>query len=50
VSIGALRATMLPWEPRFRGSNPVEASGFFQDVKVVSTIPPGQTLSYGSQA
>ena len=30
---------------RFAGSNPAEVDGFFQDVKILSTSPPGGTLS-----
>ena len=30
------------------GSNPTEVDGFFQDVKILSTSPPGGTLSWGS--
>ena len=35
--------------PRFASSNPAEVDGFFQDVKIVSTSPPGGTLSRGSR-
>ena len=28
------------------GSNPAEVDGLFQDVKILSTIPPGATLSW----
>ena len=30
-----------PRDPRFAGSNPAEVDGFFQDVKILSTSPPG---------
>ena len=30
---------------RFAGPNPAEVDGFFQDVKILSTSPPGGTLS-----
>ena len=30
-----------------RGSIPAEVDEFFQDVKILSTIPPGGTLSLG---
>ena len=36
-------------DPRFMGSNPSEVDGFFQDVKILSTIPPGGTLSCESR-
>ena len=36
-------------DPRSAGSNPAEVDGFFQDVKILSTSPPGRTLSWGSQ-
>ena len=29
---------------RFGGSNPAEVDGFFQDVKILSTSPPGGTF------
>ena len=35
---------------RFAGSDPTEVDGFFfQDVKILSTSPPGGTLSWGSR-
>ena len=36
-------------DPRLAGSNPAEVHGFFQDVKILSTSPPGGTLSWGSR-
>ena len=30
-------------DPRFAGSNPAEVDGFFQDIKILSTSPPGGT-------
>ena len=33
--------TFLPRDPRFAGSNPTEFDGFFQNVKILSTGPPG---------
>jgi hypothetical protein len=36
-------ATCSPRYPRFAGSNPAEVGGFFQDVKILSTSPPGGT-------
>ena len=32
----------------FAASNPAEFDGFFQDVKLLSTSPPGGTLGRGS--
>ena len=38
--------TGKPPDPRFAGSNSTEVDGFFQDVKNLSTSPPGRrTLS-----
>ena len=48
VGLGGLRVTSLPRDPRFAGSNPAEVDGFFLDVKILSTSPPGGTLSCGS--
>ena len=47
VGLGGLRVTSLPRDPRFAGSNPAEVDGFFLDVKILSTSPPGGTLSWG---
>ena len=47
VGLGGLEVTCSPRDPRFAGSNPTEVDGFFQDVKILSTSPPGQTLSWG---
>ena len=44
LSVG-LGVTFSPQDPRFVGSNPAEVNGFFQDVKILSTSPPGGTLS-----
>ena len=30
--------------PRFSGSNPAEVDGFFNNVKILSTSPPGGTF------
>ena len=38
-----------PRDPRFAGSYPAEVDGFFQDVKIMSTCPPGGTLGWGSR-
>ena len=45
VGLGGLRVTCSPRDPRFAGYNPAEVDGFFQDVKILSTSPPGGTLS-----
>ena len=49
VGLGGLRVTCSPRDPRFAGSNPTEVDGFFQDVNILSTSPPGGTLSWGSR-
>ena len=49
IGLGALGVTCSPRDPRFAGSNPAEVDGFFQDVKTLSTSPPGGTLSWGSR-
>ena len=48
VGLGGLGVTCSPRDPRLAGSNPVEVDGFFQDVKLLSTSPPGGTLSWES--
>ena len=45
VGLGGLGVTCSPQDPKFAGSNPAEVDGFFQDVKNLSTSPPGGTLS-----
>ena len=47
VGLGDLGVTCSPQDPRFAGSNPAEADGFFQDVKILSTSSPGRPLSWG---
>ena len=47
VGVGGLEVTCSPRDPRFAGSNPAEVVGFFQNVKILSTSPPGGTLSRG---
>ena len=42
VGLAVLTVTWSPRDPRFSGSNPAD---FFQDVKILSTSPPGGTLS-----
>ena len=49
VGLGGLGVTCSPRDPGFAGSNPTEVYGFFQDVKILSTSPPGGTLSWGSR-
>ena len=49
VGLGGLGVTYSPRDPRFAGSNPTEVYGYFQDVKILSTSPPGETLSRGSR-
>ena len=48
VDLGSLGVTCSPQDPSFAGSNPAEVGGFFQDIKILSTSPPGGTLSWGS--
>ena len=47
--IGGLGVTCSPRDLKFAGSNPTKVDGFFQDVKILSTNPPGETLSWGSR-
>ena len=49
TNLGGLEVTCSPRDQRFAGSNPTEVDGFFQDVKILSTSPPGGTLSWGSR-
>ena len=42
--------TCSPRDPRFVGSNPTEVDGFFQDVKILSTSPPGGTYAGGPES
>ena len=48
VGFGGLVVMCLPRDPRFADSNPAEVDGFSWDVKILSTSPPGETLSQGS--
>ena len=48
VGLGGLGVRCSSGDPRFVGSNPAEIYGFSQDVKILSTSPPGGTLSWGS--
>ena len=51
VGLGGLGVICSPRDPRFTGSNPLaEVDGFFQDVKILSTSPPGGTLSWGPES
>ena len=47
VGFGGLGVTCSSQDPRFVGSNPAEVDGFFQNVKILSTSPPGGILSWG---
>ena len=47
--IGGLGLTCYPRDLRFEGSNPTEDDGFFQNVKILRTNPPGGTLSWASR-
>ena len=50
VGLGGLGVPCSPRDPRFAGSNPAKVDGFFQDVKILSTSPPGGTLSWVPEA
>ena len=47
---GGLGVTCSPRDPRFAGSNPAVVEGFFQDIKILSTSPPGGNLSWGPES
>ena len=49
VGLGGLGVKCSTRDPRSVGSNLAEADGFLQDVKILSTSPPGGTLSWGSR-
>ena len=49
VGLSDLGVTCSPRDPRIACSNPAEVDGLFQDVKILSTSPPGGTLSWGSR-
>ena len=49
VGLGGLGVTSSSRDPRFAGSNSGQVDGFFLDVKILSTSPPGGTLSWGSR-
>ena len=46
--IGGLDVTCDPRDLKLASSNPTEVDGFFQNVKILSTNPPGGTLSRAS--
>ena len=50
IGLGGLVITCSPRDPRFTGSNPAEVDGFFQDVTILSTGPPGGNLSWGPES
>ena len=50
VGFGGLGVTCSHRDPRFAGSNPAEVDEFFQKVKILSTSPPGETLSWGTES
>ena len=47
--LGGLGVMCLPQDTMFVGSNLAEVNGVFQDVKILSTSPPGGTLNCGSR-
>ena len=47
VGLGGLGVTCSPRDPRFESSNPAEVDEFSQDLKLLSTSPPGGTLGRG---
>ena len=49
VSLSGLGVTCSLRDPRFAGSNPTEVDGFFEDVTILSTSPPGGTLGWASR-
>ena len=49
VGFGGLGVTCSPRDPRFAGSNPTEVDTFFQDVKILSTSPPGGISTGGPE-
>ena len=50
VGLGGLGVPCSPRDPRFMGSNPAEVHGFFQDVKILNTSPPGGTLGWAPES
>ena len=47
LGLGGLWVTCSLRDPRFAGSNPPEVGWSIQDIKILSTSPPGGTLSWG---
>ena len=47
VGLGGPGVTCSPRDLRFAGSTPTGAGGFFQDVKIPSTNPPGGIFKLG---
>ena len=45
--ISGLGVTCSSRDLKFADSNPTEVDGFLQDIKILSTNPPGETLSWG---
>ena len=45
--LGGLGVTCSPQDPRFVGSDPAEVDELFQDLKILSTSPPGGTIIWG---
>ena len=50
VGLDGLGVLCSPRDPRFAGLNPAEVDGFFQDVKILSSSPPGGTLGWGPKS
>ena len=50
VCHGGFGVMCSPRGPRFAGSNPAEVDGFFQDVKILSTSPLGEILSWSPES
>ena len=49
VGLTGLGVTCSPRDPKFAGTNPAEVDEFFQDGKILSTSPPGGTVSWDSR-
>ena len=50
VDLRGLGLTCSPRDSRFAGSDPAEVDGFFQDVKILNTSPPGGSLCRGPES
>ena len=46
VGLTGLGVMCSPQDPSFKGSNPTEVDGFFQEVKIQSTSPLGGSLRF----